>query len=65
MSDEVLPLLRGQATAATCGLLAGQAPALSLAGRHSEAVETVEQLAEQAERLPANVINNVYAKLAS
>ncbi|QKW13409.1 helix-turn-helix transcriptional regulator [Verrucosispora sp. NA02020] len=59
LSDEALPLLTGQATAATCGLLSGRAQALSLAGRHSEAVATVERLAEQAERLPANVVNDV------
>ncbi|MGN9811430.1 helix-turn-helix domain-containing protein [Micromonospora sp. BQ11] len=59
LSDEVLPLLQGRASAAACGLLAGRAQALSLAGRHSEAIGTVEQLASLAEQLPAPVVNDV------
>ncbi|MEV6695290.1 XRE family transcriptional regulator [Micromonospora sp. NPDC051196] len=59
VSDEVLPLLDGRASAATCGLLAGRAQALSLAGRHAEAVATVQQLARMAEQLPATVVNDV------
>ncbi|MFG1659101.1 helix-turn-helix domain-containing protein [Micromonospora chersina] len=59
LSDQVLPLLHGQASAATCGLLAGRAQALSLAGRHADAVATVEQLAGLAENLPAVVVGDV------
>ncbi|MEU8376088.1 helix-turn-helix transcriptional regulator [Micromonospora sp. NPDC048894] len=59
LSDEVLPLVEGKATAATCGLLAGRAQALSLTGRHREAISTVEQLARLAEQLPDEVANNV------
>ncbi|GAB3933830.1 hypothetical protein [Micromonospora vulcania] len=46
LSDQVLPLLHGQATSATCGLLAGRAQVLSLAGRHAEAIATVRQLSD-------------------
>ncbi|MFE7869461.1 multiprotein-bridging factor 1 family protein [Micromonospora humida] len=59
LSDEVLPLSLRKATAATCGLLAGRAQALSLARRHREAISTVEQLASLAERLPDEVVNDV------
>ncbi len=59
LSSEVLPLLRGQATAATCGLLAGRAQSLALAGRHAEAISTVEQLGSMFERLPAETVANV------
>jgi transcriptional regulator with XRE-family HTH domain len=59
LSDEVLPLLHGQATSAACGLLAGRAQALSLDGRHTEAVDTVRQLADLADRLPAAVVGDV------
>ncbi|MGA4730141.1 helix-turn-helix domain-containing protein [Micromonospora taraxaci] len=59
LTDEVLPLLQRQATSAVCGLLAGRAQALSLAGRHSEAVATVRQLADLAQRLPATVVGDV------
>lgn len=59
VSDEVLPLLDGRASAATCGLLAGRAQALSLAGRHAEAVATVQHLARMAEQLPATVVDDV------
>lgn len=59
LSEQVLPLLHGQATAATCGLLAGRAQALSLAGRHTEAVATVQQLTDVAEQLPAAVTGDV------
>lgn len=59
LSDEVLPLLHGRATAATCGLLAGRAQALALAGRHVEAVDTVRELGGLAEQLPAPVIGDV------
>ncbi|MET7881390.1 helix-turn-helix transcriptional regulator [Micromonospora profundi] len=59
LSSEVLPLLHGQATAATCGLLAGRAQSLSLAGRHAEAISTVEQLGSMVERLPAAVVDDV------
>ncbi|MGW0215251.1 XRE family transcriptional regulator [Micromonospora chokoriensis] len=59
LSDEVLPLLQRQATSAVCGLLAGRAQALSLAGRHAEAVATVRQLADLAQRLPATVVGDV------
>ncbi|MGA4683216.1 helix-turn-helix domain-containing protein [Micromonospora sp. AB353] len=58
ISDEVLPLA-GRPSAATCGLLAGRAQALSLAGRHDEAVATVRHLSEQIEKLPAAVVGNV------
>ncbi|MFF4874739.1 helix-turn-helix domain-containing protein [Micromonospora sp. NPDC000668] len=59
MSDQVLPLLHGQATPASCGLLAGRAQALSLAGRHAEAMATVRQLSDLAEQLPAAVVGDV------
>ncbi|WP_435207341.1 helix-turn-helix domain-containing protein [Micromonospora sp. bgisy143] len=59
LSDEVVPLLGRQATSAACGLLAGRAQALSLAGRHTEAVATVRQLAEFAQRLPAAIARDV------
>lgn len=39
-------------TAAGCQMLGGYAQALSLAGRHAEAVATVERLTDLAERLP-------------
>jgi transcriptional regulator with XRE-family HTH domain len=57
-ADQVLPLTAGMASAGSCGLLAGRAQALSLAGRHDEAVDTAGQLAETAERLPRDVIND-------
>ncbi|MGC4819967.1 helix-turn-helix domain-containing protein [Micromonospora sp. DT63] len=59
LSDDVLPLLGRQATSAVCGLLAGRAQALSLAGRHAEAVATVRQLVDVAQRLPAAVVTDV------
>ncbi|MEV4212884.1 helix-turn-helix transcriptional regulator [Micromonospora sp. NPDC049662] len=59
LSDDVLPLLRRQATSAVCGLLAGRAQALSLAGRHAEAVTAVRQLVDVAQRLPAAVVSDV------
>ncbi|MEU7845136.1 XRE family transcriptional regulator [Micromonospora sp. NPDC049114] len=59
LSDDVLPLLGRQATSAVCGLLAGRAQALSLAGRHAEAVATVRQLVDVAQRLPAAVLTDV------
>ncbi|MFG3555143.1 helix-turn-helix domain-containing protein [Micromonospora sp. NPDC047557] len=59
LSDEMLPLLGRQATSAACGLLAGRAQALSLAGRHAEAVATVRQLADLTERLPASIVGDV------
>ncbi|MFI7248433.1 multiprotein-bridging factor 1 family protein [Micromonospora chalcea] len=58
ISDEVLPLV-GRPSAATCGLLAGRAQALALAGRHDEAVATVRRLSEQIEKLPATVVGDV------
>ncbi|MGS2615120.1 helix-turn-helix domain-containing protein [Micromonospora sp. LZ34] len=59
LSAEVLPLADGRPSAAACGLLAGRAQALSLAGRHSEAVATVRQLGDLADQLPATVIGDV------
>ncbi|QOC95366.1 XRE family transcriptional regulator [Micromonospora craniellae] len=59
MSDQALPLLHQRASAATCGLLAGRAQALSLAGRHTEAVATVERLSDLASQLPRSVITDV------
>ncbi|MFI5925277.1 multiprotein-bridging factor 1 family protein [Micromonospora sp. NPDC051543] len=59
LSDEVVPLLGRQATSAACGLLAGRAQALSLAGRHTEAVATVRQLADLTQRLPAATARDV------
>lgn len=59
LSDEVLPLVVGIPSAATCGLLAGRAQALSLAGRHAEAVATVRMLADSTEQLPAAVTADV------
>ena len=58
ISEEVLPLV-ARPSAATCGLLAGRAQALSLAGRHDEAVATVRHLSEQIEKLPATVVGDV------
>ncbi|MEU4555922.1 helix-turn-helix domain-containing protein [Micromonospora violae] len=59
LADDVLPLLGGRPSAATCGLLAGRAQALSLAGRHAEAVASVRALADQVEALPATVTVDV------
>lgn len=59
LSDDMLPLLGRQATSAACGLLAGRAQALSMAGRHAEAVATVRQLADLAQRLPATIVRDV------
>ncbi|MEU1589487.1 helix-turn-helix transcriptional regulator [Micromonospora sp. NPDC005710] len=59
LSDEVLPMLGRQATAAACGLLAGRAQALSLARRHADAVATVRQLADLAQQLPAAIVDDV------
>lgn len=59
LSDDALPLLGRQATSAACGLLAGRAQALSLVGRHAEAVTTVRQLADLAQRLPATIVRDV------
>lgn len=58
-ADDVLALVDGQPSAASCGLLAGRAQALSLAGRHAEAISTVHQLTDLAGQLPAIVINDV------
>lgn len=58
-ADEVLPLTSGLASAGSCGLLAGRAQALSLAGRHDEAVATLGQLTKAAEALPSGVIDDV------
>lgn len=58
LSDEVLPLM-DRPSAAACGLLAGRAQALSLAGRHDDAVVTVRQLAEHVEALPDAVTAEV------
>jgi hypothetical protein len=55
----VLSLTLGRATAASCGLLAGHAQALSLAGRHAEAVKTVKLLASMTEMLPPEVVDDV------
>ena len=59
LSGDVLPLSAGLPTAASCGLLAGRAQALSLAGRHAEAVDTLDHLTELAGQLPTAVINDV------
>ncbi len=59
LSDEVLPLVDATPSAATCGLLAGRAQALSLAGRHDDAVVAVRQLAEHVEALPAAITAEV------
>ncbi|MDG4802299.1 helix-turn-helix transcriptional regulator [Micromonospora sp. WMMD980] len=58
LSETALPLAQAS-SAASCGLLAGRAQALSLAGRHGEAVATVRRLAEHVERLPAQVAEDV------
>ena len=55
LADDVLPLTHGRATSASCGLLAGRAQALSLAGEHTEAIATVRQLNDLAEQLPSSV----------
>ncbi|WP_410812570.1 helix-turn-helix domain-containing protein [Micromonospora sp. 067-2] len=60
MSDRALPLMSGRAaTASACGLLAGRAQALSLAGRHAEAVATVRRLSDLVDRLPDAITGNV------
>ncbi|MGI5520605.1 helix-turn-helix domain-containing protein [Micromonospora sp. CA-259024] len=60
LSDQVLPLLNGAVpSAAVCGLLAGRAQALSLAGRHDDAVAVVRHLSDQVEALPADVVADV------
>lgn len=59
LADQVMPLLHGRATAATCGLLAGRAQALSLAGRHDDAVATVRQLDDTVAQLPSEVLGDV------
>lgn len=59
LADEVLPLVSKRPTAASCGLLAGRAQALSLAGMHDEAVATVRRLATLSEGLPSAVANDV------
>ena len=58
-ADDVLPLVDERASSASCGLLAGRAQALSLAGRHTEAITTVQRLAQKAERLSADVVDDV------
>lgn len=59
ISDQALPLANDRPTAATCGLLAGRAQALALAGRHAEATATVEQLADVTGSLPTAVVGEV------
>ncbi len=59
LSEEVLPLVVGMPTAASCGLLAGRAQALSLAGRHADAIDTLGHLTDLAGQLPTAVINDV------
>ncbi|MEU1248903.1 helix-turn-helix domain-containing protein [Micromonospora arida] len=59
LADQVLPLTDGTPSAATCGLLAGRAQALSLGGRHAEAVACVRALADRVEELPATVTADV------
>jgi tetratricopeptide (TPR) repeat protein len=59
LSDRALPLAGDRPTAATCGLLAGRAQALALAGRHTEATAAVEQLADITARLPATLTSEV------
>jgi len=59
LSDEVLPLINGRPSAASCGLLAGRAQALSLAGRNAEAITTLGQLTQLAAQLPSAVVNDV------
>ncbi|SBT55101.1 XRE family transcriptional regulator [Micromonospora narathiwatensis] len=59
LSDEVLPLVDAAPSAATCGLLAGRAQALSLASRHDDAVVAVRQLAEHVDALPDAVTADV------
>ncbi|KXK60935.1 DNA-binding protein [Micromonospora rosaria] len=56
ISDQVMPLVAGEPTAATCGLLSGRAQAFSLAGRHTEAVALMQQVSDLTERLPDMVI---------
>ncbi|GGL01756.1 hypothetical protein GCM10012284_40450 [Mangrovihabitans endophyticus] len=46
-------------TAASCGLVAGHAQALSLAGRHGEAISAVRQLDDMAAALPSSVLSDV------
>ncbi|MDG4810455.1 helix-turn-helix transcriptional regulator [Micromonospora sp. WMMD1120] len=58
-ADQLLPLANGKPSAATCGLLAGRAQALSLAGRHTEAVASVRALADKVDALSASVTADV------
>lgn len=58
VADSVLAIAEERATAASCGLLAGRAQALSLAGEHAEAITTVQRLAAMVERLPSSVIDD-------
>lgn len=57
LADEVFSLAE-RPTAASCGLLAGRAQALSLAGRHTDAVNAVRKLGKMAESLPSVVVND-------
>lgn len=59
LADHVLPISDARSSAATCGLLAGRAQALSLDGRHQEAIVTVQQLEDVVERLPSPVLDDV------
>jgi hypothetical protein len=59
LSDEVLPLVAATPSAASCGLLAGRAQALSLAGRHDDAVVVVRQLAAHVDALSDAVTGEV------
>lgn len=58
LGEDVLTLTRDRASAAACGLLAGHAQALSLAGRHADAVDTVQRLAATAEALPSAIVDD-------
>lgn len=59
LSDDVLPLVANKPNAASCGLLAGRAQALSLAGRHRDAITTLSHLTNLVGQLPTSVIDDV------
>jgi transcriptional regulator with XRE-family HTH domain len=59
LADRAVGLINSKKpTAASCGLVAGRAQALSLAGRHEEAISAVRKLGEMAAALPHAVLND-------
>lgn len=58
LSEEAVALAGRTATAAVAGMLGGRAQVLALAGRHSEAVATLRQVADVTDRLPAHAVSD-------